>query len=614
MKKFISIITIIILINFFSINVSAHSIINDVEYDECIPSEYVDETNIGDGYNEKWYDISQNNTMRHIENSESGVTTISYYFNNTSTSGTVKWIDYLKSEQLEEFKTNFVNSMKKWDKVFIYCNNGEYYTKKKLVNIVEGTEENHNVSIKPNASTDDEASVAMTKQDPFYIGENIIIEDERYLHKHISKWMIEINVKLAAEYLDNETLKSTFLKRTGAHEIGHILGLYDIDGIENSQNYLYHHEELLMGYSQFNAGIDVNFQNRQTEITYRDIIGAAILRGYHTDDDHEWLCDNNILNGKYKLICSICNGVKYVESLNNITYNIYKACNENHNLVDGNMIPVASYENKDYYKCKYCRFVAPATAIVEQNYVTSYSYDLKHHYIMNNVLGLQYKMLEEHEYDSNINAVYCKKCNNSILMDEIMVTDPDYLTKCGSQINVYERDIVYYDRSYRGNQIVQGYTRLLYFANILVPSYSRLDYEWTSSNSNVAKVSAYGTVTALDVTEPTQVIISARHKTTNIIFYKKLLIIPDTSNELITINYEVQMNKSENYVLTLDEKCPVLSVQEYNWEVIDQNDETINVTISQWGTINATSPGIFYIKGTYKLNNNVIILVEVEVI
>lgn len=609
MKKIISIFIIITIISLFPISVSAHSNDLDILYDDCIPSQYIDEINIGDGYNEKWYSLSKNNEMKHIANSQYTVTTIRYYFYNTSTYGDIEWSQYLEQEQINEFKLNFINSMKKWNNVYFYINNGDYYTKRKIVNIIEGTEENHNVSIRPIKTGD----IAQTKQDPFYMEQNETLDDENVNHIHCPRWIINVNVNLVAEYFNNELLKPVVLNRTGAHEVGHILGLYDIDLIENSDSNLYHHEEILMGYSSFDDYQNVTFQNRQTEITYRDIAGVAITRGYHSDNNHKWLCDETMVDEQYKLICSICNGVKYVESLENYSYNVYNSCNGRHNLVDGNMMPVASYNNKDYYKCSYCRYVAPFSSIVSQNYIPDNSYNASYHYIVNNIEGFEYRMLEEHEYGYNVDVAYCTHCNYSISMDNIIVTDPDYYTNCGSQINVYENDIPANERSYRENTIVQGFTRLLYFATSIAPSLSRLDYIWTSSDNSIATVSIYGTVTALEVSEPTSVIISAKHKTSDVILYKKLWIVPDSNEELMIINYDIQMNSDEAFIFVLDEKAPTQSIQNYNWRIPCQEDESAGVTISQWGTITAIAPGIMYIEGIYKLNSNIIISIKVTV-
>ena len=45
----------------------------------------------------------------------------------------------------------------------------------------------------------------------------------------------------------------------------------------------------------------------------------------------------------------------------------------------------------------------------------------------------------------------------------LLYTDPDAYTDCGSMINVYEQDIVSYNRSYRSTTIVKGFTRVIYF-------------------------------------------------------------------------------------------------------------------------------------------------------
>ena len=108
-------------------------------------------------------------------------------------------------------------------------------------------------------------------------------------------------------------------ERTGAHELGHVIGLRDVDllaicGAGSSSD---HHEEILMGY-----GNDI--ADRASDITYKDIAGVAITRGFHTDADHMWLNAGVQSNGTYKLICSICNGVKYVDSLSGLTYYTYE--------------------------------------------------------------------------------------------------------------------------------------------------------------------------------------------------------------------------------------------------------------------------------------------------
>lgn len=62
----------------------------------------------------------------------------------------------------------------------------------------------------------------------------------------------------------------------------------------------------------------------------------------------------------------------------------------------------------------------------------------------------------------------------------LLYTDPDAYTDCGSMINVYEQDIVSYNRSYRSTTIVKGFTRVIYFKANQVTQASRQDYYWYS--------------------------------------------------------------------------------------------------------------------------------------
>ena len=167
----------------------------------------------------------------------------------------------------------------------------------------------------------------------------------------------------------------------------------------------------------------------QVNITYKDIAGVAITRGLHTNNDHKWLCDSFFdTENSHKLICSLCNCVKYVEDLNDYTYSDYLSCGHNPNnlptTLDSNMIPVASYDNTDYYKCRYCKYVAPFTSRVAQNYYGYNIYNTTYHTLHNNVTNLEYDILEEHDYTVNVApGIYkCSKCDhysNNCLYDEI---------------------------------------------------------------------------------------------------------------------------------------------------------------------------------------------------
>ena len=210
-------------------------------------------------------------------------------------------------------------------------------------------------------------------------------------HYHSYKWNINFSLCYHQQY---GTFSEEILSFVGAHEFGHVLGLVDIDGCENASMSSFHHEELLMGYSYNNYS-----SLKQKNITYKDLIGAAITRGYHTDNDHQWIYHSSG-HGAYKLVCSICNSVKYVSSLDGIDYVDYKDCNDEHDLADGNMFAVASYGSCDYYKCKYCRYVAPFEDIVPQNYSVS-QLNSYNHLVTNQVTGLSYSFTEQHSYNDS---------------------------------------------------------------------------------------------------------------------------------------------------------------------------------------------------------------------
>ena len=391
------IMTLIMVMNGFiaaSIPTFAHGAMLNVRYDECIGV-------VGsDSIDEEWYTITATTISYHISHE---VDTIKYYFAvNPESEGDTEeekfgWTD-LSEEFAEEIQTAVVNSMKKWANVYFYSYNPDgSITKNKVINIVEGTEQDHNLLIYPETGKKRIGAA-------YWGGSKNTVESGTVTHAHFSEWYIWVNV----DYFDhNKQSYSTInmvKERLGAHEFGHVLGLYDVDNCCSATNTnSAHHEEILMGYGS----------NRSTDIKYKDIAGVAITRGFHTDEDHRWLTTGALYDGEYKLICSICNGVKYVDNLADYPHDMYMYCELDHELSDGNMMAVASYGNKDYYKCKYCKYVAPFSEIVEQNYeITPYSNDC--HKYENTVDGLEYTFYKPHAYIGWMyfnNASHRKMCS-----------------------------------------------------------------------------------------------------------------------------------------------------------------------------------------------------------
>ena len=115
-----------------------------------------------------------------------------------------------------------------------------------------------------------------------------------------------------------------------------------------------------------------------------------------------------------------------------------------------------------------------------------------------------------------------RKVNTDLNIDGTLVTDP-----ARNQGFPLGSEVTFNNGSLLGNTITEGFTRNLYLMveDRLRDPMSRLDYDWYSSNENVAKVTKYGTVLALNVIENTTVTIYAINKDDPSIVYKKDFII-----------------------------------------------------------------------------------------
>ena len=107
---------------------------------------------------------------------------------------------------------------------------------------------------------------------------------------------------------------------------------------------------------------------RTTHITYKDIAGVSITRGFHTDDHHLWMFrenKNETTNevDSVDVICALCNGVRYDVNIEDEEYAslyeeryIYKSCNH-HQGTNEEMILVATDGERNFFKCRYCRYI-----------------------------------------------------------------------------------------------------------------------------------------------------------------------------------------------------------------------------------------------------------------
>ena len=351
MLLLIFILTIITLYRISSIYVFGSQTLVDVGYDDCVAD------SSGDSEQERWYYLNESYYSRgpsflyyHLPTDK---TTITYYFSECAKDDvSYTWTTDVTVEIANEIKTAFANSMEKWNNVYffqydIYGNR----TSKKIINVVEGTETNHDLTIYPAPSS--LGAFAVTQQEGSYT--TVYTGASNIEHRHYENWFIQVNIDLFYVHagLDYTAEKVAIRReRTGEHELGHILGLDDIDeccteGIGD------HHEELLMGY-----GLTLN---RVKNATYKDIAGVAITRGFHTDNDHIWMRRDN--GETIDMICAICNGVKHNVELDSggLTYQ-GKAFTDfedciHHGHTNSNMLLVAKDSDRYFFKCLYCRHI-----------------------------------------------------------------------------------------------------------------------------------------------------------------------------------------------------------------------------------------------------------------
>ena len=388
LRKFIAFVTLIVyVVASFNMLTYAHDAILNVNYDTCVPEV------IRDGEDETWYVLSglfykaqnENESDIYAEYHLSDeITTIKYYFSpNAENDDTYTWItdiyqEYKKtmSEEealveaeimAEEIKEAYADSMKKWNDVYYYSydENG-YRHAHQIINVVEGTYNDHNLTIYPIAhhvinNDGGDGIKAATLLDSDAVELETTYSGVKHLH--YSAWKMNVNVNYFFQHaelyidtpekkLDGLTWSDAYYYRdfVGQHELGHVLGLGDVDSLctENTQNK--HHSEILMGYV-----------NGLEYATYKDIAGVSITRGFHTDSDHIWMLRRNT-DGTNDVICSLCNGVRYNVSLSadgtyeNQVLNMYRSCTH-HNGTNHDMLLVATDGTRDFYKCQYCRYI-----------------------------------------------------------------------------------------------------------------------------------------------------------------------------------------------------------------------------------------------------------------
>lgn len=201
----------------------------------------------------------------------------------------------------------------------------------------------------------------------------------------------------------------------------------------------------------------------------------------------------------------------------------------------------------------------------------------------------------------------------SEITDQVLVMDIDENLPYGTEVR-------HNGGEYGEKTITEGFTRHVHFQNVTgVPSVSRYDYSFYSSNKNYATVSEFGTVFAKSVTGNKTVTITAVYKyDPAIIFTIELTILDDTSNteKIIETTQEISLSKFVNgkYKLVLDENnSPYPWIQYYNWSVfVPCQADDIAVTIDNYGFLTTTGAGSATLTGTYSINPNVTVIIHIN--
>ena len=188
-----------------------------------------------------------------------------------------------------------------------------------------------------------------------------------------------------------------------------------------------------------------------------------------------------------------------------------------------------------------------------------------------------------------------------------------------------------------GTTMTKGFTRICYLGSDAPDSRSRYTYyNWYSTNTNVAKISAYGTITAVGVgTTTIQCVYKADSSikaTLEITVYDYFgtdyiylnygmdvrvggtisgTEVTSGSGIVIPVSYnpEVTIHRNKTRLICLGDDSPSTSIQDFAWE----SSNSSIASVSSFGTITANITGEVIITGTYKYNSyyKVIILVKV---
>lgn len=227
--------------------------------------------------------------------------------------------------------------------------------------------------------------------------------------KHCTKFDVIINYReIYKDLYQNNISYDLFLskiEKIGTHEIGHVLGLGDINHVRSvdysSGAHNQNRPDLIMS-REFS-------ENHTTEIPYQEIAGVAIFRGIHTDGEHQWLEENFSNQTRYK--CVICNGTTNTRP-NNTIIEYGHSGTGTHTHTESDLIVVGKIEypkygdHAHYYKkCKYCSYVE----VTSNNITHKYAFD-SFHVVECNDCNMEWQQQHHFEYISTSDDSHTSRC------------------------------------------------------------------------------------------------------------------------------------------------------------------------------------------------------------
>lgn len=300
--------------------------------------------------------------------------------------------------------------------------------------------------------------------------------------------------------------------------------------------------------------------------------------------------------------------------------------------------------------------VSPNEYSVKDDDSEQHSYRYNYVALRTGILGVDSSCVDNHTIDilsgTEIYICYFNASSGgtfNVSIDKQISTEFEIVTDLSDSV-IVGSEVRLNGGEYCGKTLTQGFTRICYLGENAPNLESRLNYEWSSSDTNIAIVSSYGTVTAIaswnENVIKKEVIITATYKndityvgTITLTIYKdetdfedkvyltkygmdvreggivgteitsgKGMIIPVSANPIVTIHV------GYNRLICLGDDSPNSSLQSFSWSVVNSTGILSPVRVSQYGTITGLSAGAAVIRGIYRYNRRFIIEINITVL